>query len=698
MTDKKEDKKADLLETKVSDIQKSLEELKTKTFSEIDKKNRTEEIKSEAEITKQEIQAKIDQLKDKKDADSVSEREKAETLLKTLNNTITLQLTVWEQSEDEVEREISTKSEEQSIETQATTWTIDKEEKWFFWKIWDWMWVQWNKTNENPWKYTLGATGLLTTWMAIEKAWNRIFWKKKKDSEDDSEKEETKLKKKKESGWGTSRWKKFLIWAWITTWSVVGWVEVYKHWNRISSRVKEQLWLALSFNQAIEKVESEVHNWKVDADHFGAFNAHFEWWITYDEKTKEICSYWERTKIEKNWKKLQWMDVEFASWEELIHAANIVNFAKRRLIWRWATPKPFWKTSWWWDISFKCSAKWEQEFISANGSNEWSWILWTLWTAWWWILWWYCAWVKWAAIWAVWWWTWWYALWAYIDNTSTAGRFCKTISRWKNLDEFIIYLNNQTDEKWKSLRESKWEQHIDSGETPINSLIDNWWEWIKRGWVLAEIEKEYWEDQTWRRNLEIKWWWNEPWGNPEEYKIVSYGHELKLTLKGWPTKKWEKIDYNKITKIHIEKYENIDWKKIDSRWDWLDIDFPHTEDGLKEAIRTVNLTNMIVEDRKLRWTQSCPFTYWKYKTPFALEINASWSSKKHSWWTAILNNDTLKTKFPTLHKDLTKFPSIQAILPNFQKKMWEQAADDKSEGSQYIKFLHQLGKWKFWKK
>jgi hypothetical protein len=30
----------------------------------------------------------------------------------------------------------------------------------------------------------------------------------------------------------------------------------------------------------------------------------------------------------------------------------------------------------------------------------------------------------------------------------------------------------------------------------------------------------------------------------------------------------------------------------------LDIDFPHTEDGLKEAIRVANLTNMIVEDWK----------------------------------------------------------------------------------------------------
>jgi hypothetical protein len=30
--------------------------------------------------------------------------------------------------------------------------------------------------------------------------------------------------------------------------------------------------------------------------------------------------------------------------------------------------------------------------------------------------------------------------------------------------------------------------------------------------------------------------------------------------------------------------------------------------------------------------------------------------------------------------------------------MHDQALKDKSEWSQYIKFLHQIGKWRFWKK
>ena len=680
----------DKLKKEVDSIKNSLDRLKNNisVLSEEDKKNRTDELKKRAELTKMKIQTEITMLSMQLGEDKKREKAEAQVLLNTVNDIINLQLSIltWNTG----------------WTTAESTWSWDNwgakedSDKSSFWDSWRWKALKRTGIAWGIWAWI--------AWISSKFKWNDDEEEEEEESEsaDESESSDKKKKKKKKKGkeeW--SRWSNFLLKAWLATWTVIWWVEVFKHRNRVSSRVKERLWLALSFDQAIQKVESEVRNWKVDADHFGAFNSHFEWWITYDEGTKEICSYWQRTKIEKNWKKLQWMDVEFASWEELIHAANIVNFAKRRLKWRWATAKPFWKTSRWWDISFTCSARWEQEFMSASNSNEWSWILWTLWTTWWWILWWYCAWVKWAAIWAVWGWTWWYALWAYIDNTSTAGRFCETISRWKNFDEFLIYLNNQTDENWKSLWESYGEQHVDTSETPVNPVIDNWLEWTERGWILAEIENEYWEDQTWRRNLEIKRWWNESWGNPEEYIISSYGHELKLTLKWWPTRKWENIDYNKIKKIHIEKYEYIDWNKIESWWDWLDIDFPHTEEGLKEAIRVINLTNMIVEDRASKWEETCPFAYWKYKTPFALEIDTPGSWTNHIWWTTILNHSTLKSKFPTLHDDLDEFPSTQSAIwfnDSFQRKMRNQAVNDKSEWSQYIKFLHQIGKWSFRKK
>ena len=134
------------------------------------------------------------------------------------------------------------------------------------------------------------------------------------------------------------------------------------------------------------------------------------------------------------------------------------------------------------------------------------------------------------------------------------------------------------------------------------------------------------------------------------------------------------------------------------------IDFPKTEEGLKEAIRIANLTNMIREDRAWKGWEEYPFDYWKYKSPFSLEIDAEWMWTNYMWWTTILNYDTLKTKFPTLHKDLTEFPTTASafqLTKTFQKKMHNQAKQDESTWSQYIKFLHQMrsSNWgQFWKK
>jgi len=699
------------LKKEVDEIKLWLEDLKKKlsTMSEEDKQKKVEWFRTKIDATRQKIQAEINSLADKTDDASKKKKEEAETLLNSFEETTRLYSSIINPNEDTNTPQTTKQSQDIEQKNEQDKSIIEKTKN-AYTKTKEWIWDQWDDVwNKEKWKEewlknTLRTAWFVATWVWavalaykwVKKLWNWAFWSNEEDEVEEETEEKTNKKKKKrekESSW----WKKFLVGAWLAAWTVVGWVEVYKHRNRISSRFKEKLWLALSFDESIKKVEAEVRNWKVDDDHFWVFNAHFDWWITYDENTQEICSYWQKTKIEKNWKKLQWKDmekVEFASREELIHAANIVNFAKRMLRWRWASSTPFWKTDRWGDIAFNCSEKWKQEFLSASNSNEWTRILGTLWTVGWWILWWYCAWVKWAAIWVAWWWTWWYALWAYIDNTSTAWSCCETICRWRNFDLFINYLNSQKDEKWKSLRESAWEQRIDPNETPINPVVDNWKEWSEWKWILAEIENTYWEDQSWRRNLQIE---RDP-SNPTEYKIKSYNHELKMTVEWLPTKNWEKIDYSKIKKIHIEKYD-----KYDSRWDWLDIDFPHTEDWLKEAIKTANLTNMIVEDWKWKGAEAYPFAYGKYISKengmsFNLDIDTPGMWSNWQWWTCVLWNSMIKERFPSLYKDLDDSRTLFIKWIPSQEDRHNQAVQDKSEWSQYIKFLHQIGKWKFWKK
>ena len=659
------------LKKETDEIKKWLEELKNNvSLSEADKKNKAEELKAQAEATKQKIENEINSLEDKTDDESKKKKEEAETLLNTFNETISLYSSVLNSADSKEEQ--------------------NEEEKGIFEKAKDWVWEQWDdvwdkeKWKTETWKNALRTAWFVATWVWavalaykwIKKLWNRAFWDEGEEWDDEGK--ETKNKKKKKKSKESSRWKKFLIWWTLAVWTVVWWVEVFKHWNKISSWVKEKLWLALPFDEARQKVEAEVRNWKIDNDHFWAFNANFDG-ITYNENTQEICSYWQRTKIDKANKKLDDLPIEFPSWEEMIHAANIVNFAKRMLRWRWASDTPFDQTEWWWDLSFTCSASWKQEFLGMDNSNERSWILGTLWVTWWWILWAYCAWVHWAAIGWVWWWAWWYALWAYIDNSSAAWRCCWTIAKWANFDLFKNYLNRQKDENWKSLW-AQWEEVYEpDNETPIHEFLNK---------VKKEIDDAYGEEDSTRRNLRIER--NE--SNPKEYIVGAYSHKLKLIVEWWPTKKWEKIDFNKIKKIHIEKYD-----EYDSRWDWLDIDFPHTEEWLKESIRVANLTNKIVEDWKWKWWENYPFFRGKYTTPPCLDMDTDWFR-----WKTILSRDGAKLT-PTLFEDLKKwsdwwFWSAIWTTNSHQKEMHEQAIQDKSEWSQYIKFLHQIGKWKFWKK
>lgn len=673
MTDKKDTSKKDVqidtLKWEVSDIGKLLEDLSNELknnekLPEEEKKAKNDAlkakvdtIKAQAETVKKKIEAKISALSDKTDDDSVKEKEQAETLLTSLNETITLQASI-----------LNTWS------TSTAETTTDDEKKWFFWRVWDWLWDQWGKAKENPWKYILWVTWLAVAWVAIKKAWNRLSWKKKKKKTDwESESSESKEEKKEKKDWW---FKKFLIRAWLTAWAVVWWVEIYKNWNRITSWVKEKLWLALGFDEALVKVENEVKNWKVDTEDFWTFRAHFEW-MSYDETTQQICSFWEWTKINKDKKTIEWMDVQFASREELFHAVNIVNFAKRELAWRWATENPFTKNSTSWDIDFNVSEGWNSGFMSANWSDFWTKALWLAWAWTGWLLWWYFLWVKWALVWWVWVWLAWYTLWSIIDNTSTMWRACNTIAKGANLDKFVNYLNGL------NVRKGKPQEKEPDEASPIHPYLNQ---------VIDEIESELWPKQ--KRDLSVEYDEN----NPSEITIKSYHQTIKLKLEWNTAKKWENLDFTKITKISFLKYDNND------RWDGLDIDFPHTDEWIKEAIRTANLTNMLRSKFKNNWSIRYPFWYWRYSTPMTFDItNRLWGYH----WTSLLEPETLEKKYPTIHKDLKKTPrflGLPTLWSQFwtksdQKKQHEQALNDSSEWSQYIKYLNQMWCWEYrWKK
>jgi len=630
------------------------------------------------------------------------EKDGSSTISKTQLNTLKTQINTLTSAKESLQKQIEAQTKK---EIDNLKWNIAQAQDNWENQEWDkksWLWRQrsW-LTSKEEWKNHTGKNILRLAWWVWIAAWIRKLWKRifggkdKKESWAEAwksrrllrkERREQRRKERRERRANRPWWQKFLIWSAIAGGTVVWWVQIYKNWNRITSWFKEKLWLSLSFDEAMYSVETEVKNWINKDTNFWNMCAHF-YWMSFDENTQEVCSFGEKVKINKKNKTIEWMDdIQFASREELLHAVNIINFAKRNLKWMWSNNTPFILNKQTWDIDFSMTEAGKTNFITANWSNFWTEVLWLWWGGIWSILWLYFFGLKWLLIWWVWAWLAWYTIWSLIDNKSSMWRMCSTIAKGANLQKFIKYLNEQ------SIWWQQEEQYEPDDKTPMQKYFNE---------VMKDINEGYssWADYSAIRNPKLE----RDESQPSVYKIKTYYQEVKLNLEWCTAKKWEEIDFTKITKISILNYEKSSTDPTspteESFWKGLNIEFPKTEDGLREAIRTANLTNKIRQDWKNNCDTKYPFDYWKYKLPFSFEVDSAWAWTNYMWWTTILNQNILKNKYPTLYQDLRKFPTVLSLWwENFQEKMNTQAVKDESTWSQYIKYLHQMWKWNYWKK
>ena len=647
------------LKKEADEIKKWLEELKNNvSLSETEKKNKADALKTQAETTKKKIEEEIHSLENKTDDESKKKKEEAETLLNSFNETMNLYSSILSSTDSKPEDETEQKT---------------SEEKWFFWKTRDWVWEQRDDVRDKDkwetewWKNLLRTAWFVVTWVWavalvckwVKKMWNRAFWDD--EGENDETKEKSNKKKKKDKEWMPWR-KKWLLRAWWILWTAWWWITAYKNRPAIKSRFKEKLWDTLTMEQAVVSATAEVRSWLIDES---PFHYNFDEWIQYDESKQTIKSYWWETKIDPEKKKLIWLDnVVFSDYKELIHAANITNCLKSNFHHRCASDTPFDRTTWGgWDLQVTL-ADWSQpEVLSASDTNAWARIWWVGWWAVWGLLWAYCWWVKWTVWWTAWWATLWAIWWAAIDNNSSMWHVVDTIKSWVNFEKFRTYLNQQKSANWKSLRPHENEDiHT---ESPLKDL------WKA---VLHEIVGTYsdeWDD--FNRNMNIV----QDENDPTHFHVHSYNEKVPLVIDGLTLTSDGKIDYTKIKSIKIWKYKETD------RGNWLELDFPHTEDWVKESIKVANLTNKIRKDFHDQWWEQLPFwvkIYWYHRH---LQIDDRWYR-----WRDVVYRETLSSKFPTIWQDLKK-----QINETDQSKLRKQAHDNKDQEwcwSKYIRYLHQM--------
>ena len=275
----------DQLKTEVDDIKKSLNELKNNvSLSENEKKNKAEELKAQAEATKQKIENEIHSLEDKTDDESKKKKEEAEALLNTFNETMTLYTSILNSAESKTDQDNPESTKQEDI----------KDEKWFFWKTWEWIWEQWSdvwsgdKRKEEPWKNVLRAVWFWVTWYAIvkwiKKLWNRAFW-------DDEKKKEDEESQDKEWFWDKWYWKALKrtgIWTWIyyiSHW-LITWDWSIFWWNPFSKEKKDGVgttpWSNIETSEkAYEKLSQEdkqIYEFSASAIN------EYQWNIMWDQK------------------------------------------------------------------------------------------------------------------------------------------------------------------------------------------------------------------------------------------------------------------------------------------------------------------------------------------------------------------------------------------------------------------------------
>lgn len=633
-------------------IREQLDALKTST-----QKEKTEEEKKEIENINKKINGLKKEISEKLQSSDTSaeDRKKLEKL--------DAELTPFTTELSSLKWVVLSSTTEQTTTTQEIT-SEETEEKWIFGKTWDWTKEQWwDVWDSEKWKEEPGLNTLRTAWFVatgvgavslIYKGLKKLFWNDKKErKEDKKEKEEKKM----------SRWKKWLLWVGGIFWAWLAGFGIYKNWNSISSWFKEKLGKALTIEESVSQATAEVRAWKYEES---PYLYHFDG-IEYDKNRNVVKSYGFETKINP-WKKtIEWLnDVSFPDYMQLIHAANIVNCMKLNFHYRCASDKPFTRTDGGGGDMQVCLANNEKpECLSASDSNTRTYVLWgtgaTVGT----LLWWYCAgapgaiWL-WATL-----WIWWAAAWQAIDNDSTLWNNSSTVSSWIGFQKFITYLNEQKDSKGDSLREFK-EDRVDT-PSPVQDDTQG---------ILDEIHGTYSENgnDIDRRDFEVI-----PDPNDKELFLVkSFNEDAPLKIEWAELNSDWKLDYTKIKSIKILKYKKHD------RWEGLEMDFPHSKEGLLEAIKTANLTNKIRCNYHNMWGEDLPFgcgIYWNKH----LQIDTNETRVRGR---NILYSETISSKFPTLWKDLNR-----QVNKSDKEKLWQQAhwnQDLEGYWSRYIRFLHQM--------
>lgn len=384
MTVQSWDKSVEQLQSEASNLETLLKELKTATLSDADRKVKENQAKDSAE----KLQWQVDKLRVSEwvDAKVTAERERAELLLKSCADTLSLQSSIWNKPSDwdKAEKKETTTQSTSTGTKPTVTWidiqesNKDDEKKWFFWRTWDWIWEQWRDVRDyRKWQEEREKNWLRVGWFAVTWVWaialaykwiKSLFWKDKK-KEEKSDSKESSDKKSNDGFWEKPIWKT-IIWIWTGLW-ILTWGYYIAHWAITWNWAPRDMFdwsreKKLKFDDAMNYCKWAIANEK------GLQWAEYDMNLQYHESTSEIEAYWEKIKIDKNSRKIEWLPVTFKTYEHMINTAIVIAFLKKNYSWMCSKKHPFsleWSRTWNIDVN----ANWKPE-----KALDWTWKWWRI--------------------------------------------------------------------------------------------------------------------------------------------------------------------------------------------------------------------------------------------------------------------------------------------------------------------------------
>ncbi len=613
------------LQQDVDQVKTDLDLLKTET-DELIKQNKVQAAAEKVKTTKEAINKKLNELKWLTDATSVQNSAKLEVMLNTLESLESssdelkiLRTTVTESSDEPVD--------DTGIDTPVETPPVIEKER---------NWIQRQRdgaTSKEEWKtntltnvarvaWGIGAVALAVRW--IKKLFG--IGKDKEENNDENNENDSWNNDKEKNNEKSPRWKKALIWTWILWWTVWAGILWYKYRSEIKWWLLDLIGKNLTFEEAIIKVKSDLGG-------ISESDLNVALGLEYIEARETIRSYWEEIKIDKKRKRVEWLDVSFSNYEEMIHAANIINYSKATYKWKCVSDTPFYITSAGGDIEVRLLDDYQREVISGEWIPVWTivwWVVWSIWA----LVAGYFAWPKaWITVWlgsipgGM-------ALWHYVgDGRSTLAKICPKLADGIGKEKLVVCLNTI-----KGL--TQWNQEYEPDDkTPLQKHVNN----VIKEIEATEVDTDQEFDQQWNaRNLKAE---VDP-NDSTSYLITS---------------RW---------RLGQTKVKFIEWKGM--QIEWLDIEFT----DIKEWIRVANLTNKIKCDYAGKCTKN-PFSYkskwttlwnpWLYATDWETNRNPSnWIPYR------IISEEKLLERYPNLLKNIeTKYiPYLHKMRSENNRSLW----------------------------